>query len=412
MRITIYLIIISLFYTASFSFSTYAENIKTLTIYHDSDYSNHNESAYAMKMGALTALAEINNNVQGYQINFIEKDNRGNSNRSLLHMQQFLKDSNALVFLGGLHSPPYIKNRDFINKNKLLLLVPWAAGGPITRYPDAKNWVFRLSVDDTKAGHRMAQFATQTLGCQKPQLLLENTPWGKSNNIAMSKALGNIKTKVNWFNWNIKANSAKIILREIISDQADCILFVGNALEGAEIINAMASFVENKRVPIISHWGITGGDFFTNVEHAIKSNLNLHFIQSCFSFLTKPQTKLTKNVVNQALSLSPPSIAPEKLDSPAGFIHAYDLTKILLQAISQTTLTDDIQKNRANIRLALENLNQPIDGLIKQYKQPFTLWSSDDPDAHEALGLDDLCMANYKPDGSIHILNNLEGTPE
>ena len=165
MRITSLLALLSLLFTVPFELSANTQSVKTLTIYHDSDYSNHNESAYAMKMGALTALAEVDYSAQNYQINIVEKDNRGNSNRSLLHMRQFLKDPNALVFLGGLHSPPYIKNRDFINKNELLLLVPWAAGGPITRYPSDKNWVFRLSVDDTKAGYRMVQYATDTLNC-------------------------------------------------------------------------------------------------------------------------------------------------------------------------------------------------------------------------------------------------------
>jgi len=68
-------------------------------------------------------------------------------------------------------------------------------------------------------------------------------------------------------------------------------------------INAMASFAKNERLPIVSHWGITGGDFFANVEQAIKSNLSLHFIQICFSFLKTPQTALTKNVIAQSLSL-------------------------------------------------------------------------------------------------------------
>jgi len=52
---------------------------------------------------------------------------------------------------------PYIKNRGLINKNNIPLLVPWAAGGPITRYPQSDNWVFRLSIDDSKAGIRISE---------------------------------------------------------------------------------------------------------------------------------------------------------------------------------------------------------------------------------------------------------------
>ncbi|ADT67893.1 MULTISPECIES: ABC transporter substrate-binding protein [unclassified Pseudoalteromonas] len=412
MQSLVCVLLLSVLYIAAFPLSARSEDVKTLTLYHDSDYSNHYESAYAMKMGVLTALAEINNNVQDYQLTLIEKDNRGNANRSLLHMQQFLKDPNALVFIGGLHSPPYIKNREFINKNKLLLLLPWAAGGSITRYPSDDNWVFRLSVDDTKAGYRMAQFATQTLNCKNPLLLLEDTPWGKSNNNTMLEAFGDIKPQVEWFNWNTKINNAKLMLHQIKNTPAECILFVGNAIEGAVFINAMASFTKNERLPIVSHWGITGGDFFANVEQAIKSNLSLHFIQSCFSFLKTPQTALTKNVIAQSLSLKPTPVAPTELISPAGFIHAYDLTKLLLQGISQITLTDNTEHNRAKIKHALENLTMPVNGLIKQYQRPFAVWSANNIDAHEALGFDDLCMANYQPDGKIHIIENPIGNVE
>ena len=81
-------------------------------------------------------------------------------------MKEFIKDEKALFVLGGLHSPPYIKNRSFINENKIPLLLPWSAGGPITRYPNGDNWVFRLSIDDTKAGIRISEFALKNFSCK------------------------------------------------------------------------------------------------------------------------------------------------------------------------------------------------------------------------------------------------------
>lgn len=173
---------------------------RVFNIYHDSDYSTHGQSANAMKMGFMTALTQQQANFEDIEFNFIEKDHRGNSNRSLQHMKQFLADPNALFVLGGLHSSPYIKYKNFINQNDILLLVPWAAGGPITRYAASKNWVFRLSVDDTKAGYRIVSYAKQQLNCQRPYMLLEQTPWGKSNFATMSKALAQKgEANVTWF---------------------------------------------------------------------------------------------------------------------------------------------------------------------------------------------------------------------
>lgn len=113
-----------------------------------------------------------------------------------------------------------------------MLLVPWAAGGPITRYPSADNWVYRLSIDDTKAGIRMSQYAEQQLDCKRPHMLLENTPWGNSNYKTITQYfVGKQTLDVTWFEWNTKLNVAKILLRESLENEADCILLVGNYAE-------------------------------------------------------------------------------------------------------------------------------------------------------------------------------------
>ena len=69
----------------------------TLTVYHDADYSIHSESAVSMAMGFKTALTEVGNRIQGFDIEFVVKEHRGNSKRSLHHMQQFLDAPSALL---------------------------------------------------------------------------------------------------------------------------------------------------------------------------------------------------------------------------------------------------------------------------------------------------------------------------
>ncbi|WP_372769746.1 ABC transporter substrate-binding protein [Pseudoalteromonas sp.] len=381
---------------------------RVFNIYHDSDYTNHGQSAKAMKIGFMTALSQQQLKFDNIEFNFIEKDHRGNSNRSLMHMKQFLADPNALFMLGGLHSPPYIKYKNFINQNDILLLVPWAAGGPITRYDAGKNWVYRLSVDDTKAGYRIVRYAQQQRKCQRPQMLLEKTPWGESNYATMSKALeSNAENSVTWFRWNTKINQAKIMLRDIANKQADCILFVGNAIEGRQFIEAMANLPVSQRMPIISHWGITGGDFFNNVHQYLESDVDLNFIQSCFSLRDDNKSAFTKKAIADAKALFPDTFVDEKtLPAPAGFIHAYDLANVFLTAFESTPLDKDIKITRAALHQQLESINTPVTGLIKTYHKPFSAWSNDLQDAHEALDLDDLCMAKYMPDGGINVFKN------
>lgn len=388
---------------------SFADSEKHIVVYHDADYSLHGSSAQAMKMGFLTALDEVDNKVQGFDIVFKEANHRGNIKRSLVNMKQFITDDKALFILGGLHSPPYIKNRSFINENEIPLLVPWAAGGPITRHPSEHNYVFRLSVDDTVAGIRISDFALNQLSCRNPHLLLENTPWGKSNQKTMS---GYLKEKVpfdvTWFDWNTKQNAARIILRNILSSGFDCLFLVANYNESGQFVNAMMSMEAEKRIPIVSHWGVTGGDVDKLFTKQIREAISFNFIQSCYSISSSKQSDFQLSVLARAKKLFPDKMAkPGRVKAPAGFVHAYDLGKLAIAALNQIQLTGEVKKDRQLLKESLEALKAPVQGLIKVYNKPFSSWSEQQPDAHEALRLENFCMAGFGLHNTINVVPNL-----
>lgn len=137
------------------------------------------------------------------------------------------------------------------------------------------------------------------------------------------------------------------------------------------------------------------------ITHEIRQHLQLDFIQTSFSFL-EPLTPFQQSTLNAARKRYPETIKQARdIKAPTGFIHAYDLTKILIAAINQVTLSGDMQRDRKLVRKALENIKTPVQGLIKEYKQPFSRYSDLNPDAHEALGFNDFVMARYGPDDDI-----------
>ena len=397
-----------LLYVLSASFNAVADSNKSLVIYHDADYSLNQFSAKSMKMGLLTAFDEVNNEVQGYRLTLKEKNHRGNINRSLLTMKNFVKDEKALFVLGGLHSPPYIKNRKFINDNQIPLLVPWSAAGPITRYPSPSNSVFRLSIDDSKAGIRISEFALNNLSCKNPHLLLEDTPWGKSNQITMSSYLkGKVPFGISMFGWNIKENSARIMIRNIISEDHDCVFLVANFNETHQFIEAMMGIKKDKIIPIISHWGATGGNIDMIFTEKVKEAISFHFIQSCYSLSSSNQSSFNRSVITRAKKRFPEYfISPEKVKAPAGFIHAYDLGRLAIAALQQIELTGNIKQDRSLFIQALESLHTPVQGLIKKYNRPFSRWNEQQQDAHEALRLENFCMASFGEHNQINVTAN------
>ncbi len=389
---------------------------KTLHLYLDADFTSAVASSTAIEQGMRTALDEAGGRVGGFIIKIVKKDHRGNSRRSRDNMKAFLGDSRGLAVFAGLHSPPLLNNLEFINENGVLLLVPWAAAGPITRWAGGTNWVFRLSIDDTKAGAVLVDHAVKAGGMVKPALLLEATGWGRSNAVTMTRALefhGLSPAGIFRFNWGTKAGGARIILRNIVAKGADSILLVANSPEGKVFAGAMADLPEEMRLPFFSHWGITGGDFPEVIHRGIREKIDLTFLQTSFSFVTQPDHPLGKRVLNRAGALFPGVIeGPADILAPAGFIHAYDLTKILIAALNRAAPSGDAREDRKRIRNALETLDEPVEGLIRTYARPFSPFDPAHPDAHEALGREDFTMGYYGEDNEIILLAPPSGRSE
>jgi len=383
---------------------------KVIHIYQDADLTNYQESSISIQQGIEVAFEDMGQELDGLKIVYKYLDHRGNVIRSKQNYQHFIDDPNALAIYSGIHSPPLIKNREFINQNQALTLVPWAAGGSITRYPSKENWIFRLSIDDTQAASVIIDFALNEQGCEQPHLLLESTPWGDSNLQSMTEVLANNNindARVSRFNWGLGRTGAKKLLNEVESFGSDCVILVGNTNEGAEIAKQMLDLPLESRLPIISHWGITGGNFHQLVTPTDRSQLDLYFIQTCFAFTNPEQSQLAKNVFGQLKKYSNGGISHHgDLKSAAGFIHAYDLTKILIQALKQTELTGDIAVDRNAVRLALENINVPVEGLVKNYSSPFSEFDlTNNFYAHEALNKSDYCIGKFNADDEIILVD-------
>ncbi len=382
------------------------DNHKKITIYLSADRTGTKASGISIEQGIRIALSEVGNKLGGFDVSIKIMDHHGSTPRAKKHLEKYLDDPAALVLFSGLHSPPLLATREYIHTNGILVLDPWAAAGPITRYSSGLNWIFRLSIDDTKAGYVITNHAVKKAKTKRPALLLEQTGWGKSNRKTMTKALqgkGLAPAVGKWFNWGLTEEGARILLREINQSGSDALFLVANAPEGKVIVRAMKSLPVDERLPIFSHWGITGGDFPEVIGHEIRKQLNLDFIQTKFSFLDE-LTPFQQQVLDQARKLFPKQIQhPGDIKAPTGFIHAYDLTRILIAAVNQAGLTGDMQVDRPKLRSVLESVKLPVEGLIKTYNPPFSRYSTDNPDAHEALGIDDFTMAHYGPNNEILI---------
>lgn len=343
----------------------------------------------AIREGILTAIDEINEAggvLNGRPLKLLVKDNRSVPARGLENLKDLSRVDDLIGVYCGKFSPVCLTLLPYAHEHEILILDPWAAANSITDNNYSPNYAFRLSLRDSWAMPHMIDYA-KSLGAKNLALMLPNNAWGRSNQASAERTDaeddGFQFIRIEWHNWGTSDFSAQFA--DIMSANVDALIMVVNEKEGAEIIKLMATQPKTKQIPIISHWGITGGNFHELAGDAL-NQVDLATVQT-FTFIDNERPQV-KAVIERMNRLFGPR-SPYAIASPVGVAHSYDMTHLLAMAINQAGST-----NRAEIRNALENL-PPYSGLIRDYNQPFTSKS------HEALSPDDLFMARYRSDGAI-----------
>jgi branched-chain amino acid transport system substrate-binding protein len=360
------------------------------------------KSGEAIRRGIFLAIQEINQagGVLGQELELIVRDHRGNPVRGIDNIEELAGIEQVVTIVGGIHTPVALEELVTIHDCGIPYLSPWAAGTPLVTNGYSPNFVFRVSVRDEYAGEFLVD-ATVRSGKKHLALLLERTGWGRSNQTAMVNAMktrGLTPSTIQWFNWGEISLQEQV--DEVVAAGADAVLLVANPLESALAIQAMASVVESKRLPIVSHWGITGGDLSEETV-ANLPKVDLVFLQT-FSFLKPNPSERSRTLVGEYCNAFDDADSARDIFAPVGTAHAYELVMMLASAIEVAGTTD-----REAVRDALESLGS-ISGLIRDYKKPFSKHH------HDALTIDDFNLAQFDQEGSILLVTPIRtgGTHE
>ncbi|GAM09331.1 hypothetical protein OR1_01606 [Geobacter sp. OR-1] len=342
----------------------------------------------SIKQGILIAIEEINNSggvLGGRKLALMETDNRSIPARGIENTRVLAENPDVVAIFCGRFSTVVIETIDPIHKYGIPLLDPWASSDKIVDNKRSPNYAFRLSLKDSWAVPTMLAYA-QKKGFTRLGVLVPNITWGRGNFELLKKlipAQGMRLVDTEWFNYGEKTLLDKYYALK--KNGAEAIVIITAETEGAILIKEIAALPKKDRLPLISHWSISGSDFPAMTGQALYK-VDLALVQT-YSFIGT-QNKKVSHFMNAARRLFGKKSAAE-LISPVGYAHAYDLTHILALAINKAGTTD-----RKAVRNALEQLG-PYNGLIKTYRQPFS------PTRHEALSVEDVFMARYTADGTL-----------
>ena len=346
------------------------------------------EGGKAIKQGALLAIAEINERggVLGRPLELKILDHRGNPARGISNIKALAEQPNLLAILGGVHTPVALAELPTIHEREVIYLGPWAAGTAIVDNGYAPNYVYRLSVRDEEAAKVMLKHASQR-GFKTVGLVLERTGWGRSNLASLqqySQDYGITISHVSWVNWRQKTFHQEIQTQ--IRNTPDALITVVNAPEGVVIAEAVLQ--EQLNIPIISHWGLAGGNFASVLGSEKLQQLDLTILQT-FSFHQKRQPEVAARVLQAYRDKFDSQANPDSIRAVVGLAHAYDLVHLIALAANQA---DSL--SAPAVARALENISD-YSGLIKRYQQPFT------SERHDALYAEDYFMAVYNQQGGL-----------
>src|SRR5213594_2778852 len=164
-------------------------------------------SGEAIKWGLTIAIDEINVRgglLGGRQIELIIRDEEGNPSKGVTAARDVIEREKAVAVFGGLHSPVGLAMLPVFHELTVPYVGTWAAATNITRNGRTPNFMFRVSANDDMVDHFLARHVVEKLRKQKPGVILENTPWGASNQEGLTKwltKLGAPPVGFEKFNW-------------------------------------------------------------------------------------------------------------------------------------------------------------------------------------------------------------------
>jgi branched-chain amino acid transport system substrate-binding protein len=326
----------------------------------------------SMRDGVRLAVAEINakGGVLGRQIQLVERDDEAKPERGVQVAQELINKERVVATVGFINTGVALSSQRFYQQAKIPVMNNVATGSVVTKQfaTQPQNYIFRNSANDTIQSAMIVQEAIDRRHFKKPAILADSTNYGQLGREDLVKALDKkgIKPVVEE-KYNIGDVDMTAQLLKAKQAGADVVLTYGIGPELAQIANGMEKL--GWHVPLIGSWTLAMANF---IDNAGKNGVGTRMPQT---FIQDPTTPKRKAFIDAYVKTYNP--AGGRMPSAVSAAQGYDSVLLLAAAIKQAGSTDGTK-----IAAALENLKDPVEGVVTTYNKPF---SHDD---HEAINFD------------------------
>jgi len=342
--------------------------------------------------GAKLAIAEINAaggiqvGAKKLKIEAIERDDEAKNERGALIGQELAAMPDLSGVIGSVNTGVVLAGDKYLqDKGITRIITPAAGSASMTQWakPDGPKdlFMFRFAAHD---GIQAAMVVEEAIARKftKVAIFADATNYGVSGRddlLDQIKKQGAKLEVVTVEKWAIgdKDMSAQLLKAKALGAQA--ILIWGIGPELAAIANGKVKL--GLKAPLIGGWPLSMSNFLDN------AGANGDGAIAPQTFIEDPVTPRSKTFIeayHKAYNVT-------RIPSPVSAAQGYDAVLLFAAAVKQAGTTD----SRA-IRDALEDLKEPVEGIIATWKKPYSKWNPADVTTHEAFRREHVVMGVVK----------------
>lgn len=356
----------------------------------------------SMRDGAKLAIAEINAaggiQVGGkkMKIEAIERDDEAKNERGALIAQELASMGDLAGVIGTVNTGVCMSgDRYFQEKGITKIITPAAGSASMTQWSKAgvKGLsIFRFAADDAIQSSMVVEEAIRR-GYTKVGLLFDSTNYGVSgrddlmNQIKLQGGKLQVVAQEK-FNIGDKDMTAQLLRCKLGGAQAVLIWGIGPEL--AAVANGMAKI--GMKAPLIGGWTLSMSNF---IDNAGRNGNGTMMPETFIEDPITPKAKAFIDGYHRTFNVG-------RIPSPVSAAQGYDAVYIFAAAVKQAKSTDTHK-----IKAALEDLKEPVKGVIATWHHPFSKWNPADERTHEAFHRQQVVMGMVQ-DGRVVFANAAE----
>lgn len=358
----------------------------------------------SMRDGAKLAIAELNAaggiqvGAKKLRIEVVERDDEAKNERGALIAQELAAMPDLAGVIGSVNTGVVMAGDKHLQERGIVKIITPAAGSAsMTQWAKGAEGpktlsIFRFAAHD---GIQAAMVVEEAINRKytKVALLHDSTNYGVSGRddlLRQIKLQGDKLQVVATEKFNIGDKDMTAQLLRAKASGAQAILIWGIGPELAAAANGMAKL--GIKAPLIGGWTLSMSNF---IDNAGKNGNGTLMPQTFIEEPISPKAKAFIEAYHKAYGV-------QRIASPVSAAQGYDAVYLFAAAVKQAGSTDG-----KAIREALEDLKEPVHGVIATWNKPYRKWDPSDFETHEAFRRQQVVMGMVH-DGRVVFANEAD----